>query len=123
MSDQPGQRFRTAWINGVRRHFPGEPKPGYVAPWAEMPDWEQAAAEAVYEQVRHFIQISDGSTAKLTPSQRGQFIGACWNAQVHKHLGSPKPSYVAPWEELPDWQRAVDADVFTEIEHFETSTR
>lgn len=122
MSDRPGQLFRTAWINGVNRHYPGDPKPGYVAPWHEMPAWEQSAAQAVYEQVRDFIRISDGATAHLSPEQRGQFIAACWNAQVHKHIAEPKPSYVAPWDELPQWQRAVDIDLFTEIEKFEQTT-
>jgi hypothetical protein len=34
----------------VCRHFPGEPKPGYINPWNDMPEWEQAAATAVYCQ-------------------------------------------------------------------------
>jgi hypothetical protein len=30
MSETEGaRRFREAWIAGVRKHFPGEPKPGY----------------------------------------------------------------------------------------------
>lgn len=34
MSQSEGARlFREAWITGVRKHFPGEPKPGYVTPW------------------------------------------------------------------------------------------
>ncbi|MEU6246078.1 hypothetical protein [Glycomyces sp. NPDC047010] len=119
MSNEAGQRFRTAWIMGVKRHFPGEPKAGYIVPWEEMPAWEQAAATAVYEQVRQFIAISDGTTARLSADQRGQFVAACWNAQVHKHLESPKPSYVAPWEALPAWQREVDADIFAAIEEHE----
>jgi hypothetical protein len=27
-----GQVFRQAWIDEVRAHYPGDPKPGYVAP-------------------------------------------------------------------------------------------
>jgi hypothetical protein len=33
-----GQVFRQAWIDGVRAHYPGDPKPGYVAPWEQTPD-------------------------------------------------------------------------------------
>ncbi len=33
-----GRVFREAWIEGVRKHYPGEPKAGYVAPWEETPD-------------------------------------------------------------------------------------
>jgi L-lactate dehydrogenase complex protein LldF len=36
-----GRIFREAWISGVQAHFPGTPKPGYVASWEEMPDWEE----------------------------------------------------------------------------------
>ncbi|WP_335989957.1 hypothetical protein [Glycomyces sp. MUSA5-2] len=120
MSNESGSRFRDAWIEGIKRHFPGEPKAGYIAPWEEMPEWEQTAAAAVYEQVRHFIATSDGAIAHLAPVQRGQFIAACWNAQIHRLLPSPKASYVAPWEELPDWQRATDMDIFTHIERLES---
>lgn len=61
MAQTEGARlFREAWIAGVRRHFPGEPKPGYVAPWEETPRWEREAAGAVYEQVRQFLAVSGG---------------------------------------------------------------
>ncbi len=44
--------FRQAWIAGVRRHFPGEPKAGYVTPREDTPQWEREAAGSVYDQVR-----------------------------------------------------------------------
>ncbi|WP_059008992.1 hypothetical protein [Streptomyces specialis] len=116
MTDEPGRLFREAWIRGVKEHFPGEPKPGYIAPWEEMPAWEKQAAAAVYEQVRQFIEISDGKTSKLTREQKGRFVAVCWVAQIHKHIPDPKPSYVADWDDLPDWQRETDADIFTFIE-------
>ena len=28
-----GRVFREAWIAGVKKHYPGEPKPGYIAAW------------------------------------------------------------------------------------------
>ncbi|MBT2225705.1 hypothetical protein [Nonomuraea sp. NEAU-A123] len=115
-TDEPGRTFREAWIAGVNKHYPGEPKPSYVTPWEETPEWEREAAAAVYHQVRTFVEISAGSTAKLTREQRGRFVALCWIAQIHKHIETPKPSYVADWEDLPEWQRETDADIFERIE-------
>lgn len=116
MSNEAGRTFREAWVNSVRRHYPGEPKPGYVSPWEETPDWERQAAAAVCEQVRQFVEASAGATAKLTREQRGQFISLCWNAQIFRHFEDPKPSYVADWTDLPEWQRQTDSDIFDAIE-------
>lgn len=58
MSDENGRVFREAWIAGVTKHYPGEPKPGYITPWDEAPDWERQSAAAVYEQVAVFIQVT-----------------------------------------------------------------
>lgn len=113
---EPGRTFREAWIAGVKKHYPGEPKPGYVTPWEETPPWEREAAAAVYEQVRGFIDVSGGQTSKLTREQRGRFVATCWIAQIHKHIPDPKPSYVADWADLPEWQRETDADIFDRIE-------
>jgi hypothetical protein len=108
-----GQFFRNAWIAGVNKHFPGTPKPGYVAPWSEMAEWEQKAANVVYEKTRAFIQA--GLQDNVTPEQGGRFISEAWNVQVYRHTPSPKPSYVADWEELPEWQRKTDMDIFEAI--------
>lgn len=116
MSSEPGRVFREAWIEGVKKHYPGEPKPGYIAPWDTTPEWERQAAGAVYAQVKAFIEISDGNTAKLTREQRGRFVALCWIAQIHKHIPEPKASYIADWNELPDWQQQTDADIFDHIE-------
>lgn len=113
--DEPGRVFREAWIAGVRKHFPGEPKPGYVAPWQEMPEWEQASATAVYAQVRAFIETTNGGAAKLTREQQGRFVALCWTGQVFKHFPDPKPSYVADWVDLPKWQQETDSDIFENI--------
>ncbi|MFB7473473.1 hypothetical protein [Kitasatospora sp. NPDC056184] len=111
-----GRIFRDAWIEGVRKHFPGEPKAGYVAPWDETPDWERECASAVYGQVRDFIVVSGGNTSKLTREQKGRFVATCWIAQIHKHIENPKPGYVADWSDLPLWQQETDADIFEAIE-------
>lgn len=116
MQDDRGRVFREAWIDGVRRHYPGEPKPGYITPWDDTPDWERAAATAVYDQVLAFVQISDGATAKLTRAQKGRFVALCWIAQIHKNIPEPKASYVADWDDLPTWQQETDADIFERIE-------
>lgn len=115
-TDEHGRIFREAWIAGVHKHFPGQPKPGYVAPWDDTPSWERQAATAVYEQVRHFIDASGGNTAKLTREQKGRFVATCWIAQIYKHIPDPKPAYVADWDRLPEWQQQTDADIFEHIE-------
>jgi hypothetical protein len=111
-----GKTFREAWIAGVKRHYPGEPKSSYISPWGDMPDWEQQSAAAVYDQVRQFIEISDGAASKLSQAQKGRFVALCWIAQIYKHIADPKPSYVADWDDLPEWQRETDADIFQRIE-------
>jgi hypothetical protein len=115
-TDEPGRIFREAWITGVHKHYPGDPKPGYVTPWDDTPDWERAAAAAVAGQVRDFITVSGGTTSKLTREQKGRFVATCWIAQIYKHIPDPKPSYVADWDQLPEWQQQTDADIFEHIE-------
>lgn len=119
MAAEPGRIFRDAWIAGVTKHYPGEPKPGYIAPWDETPEWERQAAAAVYSQIREFVEISDGNTAKLTREQKGRFVALCWIAQIYKHIADPKPGYVADWDKLPEWQQQTDADIFEHIEQAE----
>jgi hypothetical protein len=116
MTGGRGRIFREAWIAGVAKYYPGEPKPGYIAPWDDTPEWERQAAAAVYDQVRTFVEISAGNTSKLTREQKGRFVAICWIAQIHKHVPDPKPSYVADWGELPEWQQQTDADIFEHIE-------
>ncbi|RJO79366.1 hypothetical protein D5S18_03325 [Nocardia panacis] len=111
-----GRIFRDAWIEGVRTHFPGEPKPGYVAVWEDMPEWERAAAVAVYDQVAQFLTVTGGNAARLTREQKGRWVALCWIGQIYKHIPDPKPSYVADWNDLPDWQRQTDAHIFEAIE-------
>ncbi|WUH91671.1 hypothetical protein OG900_17205 [Streptomyces sp. NBC_00433] len=115
MTAEPGRIFREAWITGVRKHFPGEPKPGYVAPWEGTPEWERASAAAVEGQVRDFLAVSDGHASRLGREQQGRFVATCWVAQIYRHFEDPKPGYVAPWEDLPAWQRETDADIFEAI--------
>lgn len=115
MTIDQGRLFREAWIAGVTRHYPGEPKPSYVAAWEDTPEWEQHAATAVCGQVLAFIQASDGAVSKLTREQRGRFIALCWIAQIYRAFPNPKPAYVADWDAMPPWQQHVDADIFDTI--------
>ncbi|MGW2423362.1 hypothetical protein ACWC0C_29630 [Streptomyces sp. NPDC001709] len=117
MSQIEGARlFREAWIAGVHQHYPGEPKPGYVTPWEDTPQWEREAAGAVYEQVRQFLELSAGHASRLSREQKGRFVATCWTAQMYRHFEDPKPGYVADWPDLPKWQQETDADIFEEIE-------
>jgi len=86
------------------------------------PDWERASAAAVYDQVKAFVETSDGNTAKLTRHQRGRFVATCWIAQIYKHIPEPKPGYVADWDDLPAWQQETDADIFDTIEEQVTAS-
>ena len=116
MQVEQGQVFREAWIVGVTMYYPGEPKPSYLTPWDDTPGWERASATAVYDQVRAFIEATDGNTAKLTRAQKGRFIALCWIGQIYKHFPDPKPAYVADWDDLPEWQQETDSDIFERIE-------
>jgi hypothetical protein len=116
VSDEKGRIFRDAWIAGVNKYYPGEPKPGYIAPWENTPDWERASAAAVYQQVHDFIVATKGSTAKLTREQKGRFVALCWIGQIFHHIADPKPAYVADWDAMPEWQKETDSDIFERIE-------
>ncbi|MFC4560315.1 hypothetical protein ACFO4E_00440 [Nocardiopsis mangrovi] len=116
MQDERGRVFRQAWIDGVNAYYPGEPKPGYITPWEDTPDWEREAATAVYDQVSAFITVTNGAAARLTAEQKGRFVALCWTGQIFKHFADPKPSYVADWEQLPEWQRKTDSGIFERIE-------
>lgn len=118
MTSEHGRIFRQAWIDGVNKYYPGEPKPGYIALWEDTPDWERESATAVYQQVQAFLEATDGQAAKLDRSQKGRFVALCWIGQIYKHFPEPKPSYVADWDELPDWQRETDADIFDRIQNY-----
>jgi len=100
-----GRIFREAWISGVKKYYPGEPKPGYIAPWDETPDWERNSAAAVYNQVHAYIDATDGRTDKLTRTQKGHFVALCWIGQIFNHFADPKPVYIADWNDLPLWQQ------------------
>jgi hypothetical protein len=113
---EPGEFFHEVWVEGVKKYFPGEPKASYISPWADSPEWERESAAAVHQQVADFVRLSGGSTSKLSREQKGRFVALCWIAQIHKHFEAPKPTHVADWEDLPEWHRETDSDIFERIE-------
>ncbi len=124
--EQGGRFFRTAWITGVHKHYPGTPKEGYVKPWEQMDIWEQQSAIAVYQQVAIFVRagIQGDRHTSLTSIQGGQLVRMAWVGQIYKHIPNPKPSYVDDWEQMPEWEQAVDRDIYSAIEVsiFDTKT-
>ncbi|WP_040711777.1 hypothetical protein [Nocardia takedensis] len=122
-TDHGGRVFREAWISGVGAHFPGTPKDSYITPWEDTPEWERASAAAVYRQVVDFIEITNGAATHLSPELKGQFVAICWIGQIYAHIPDPKPGYVAPWEQLPEWQQRTDIDIFATIERDVASRR
>jgi len=44
---------------------------------------------AVYDQVRAFVEVTDGQTAKLSRMQKGRFVATCWIGQILKHFRTP----------------------------------
>jgi hypothetical protein len=114
--EQKGRIFRSAWIAGVQRYYPETPKESYIAPWEAMAEWEQASAIAVYEQVEQFVEVTNRQTAQLSREQKGRFVALCWIGQIYARIPNPKLSYVADWEQLPEWQKQTDSDIFEAIE-------
>jgi hypothetical protein len=110
--------FREAWIAGVQKYYPGEPKAAYVAPYEETPEWERAAAASVFELVRFFIESTGDGVKKLSRENKGRYVALCWTAQIFKRIEDPKPAYVAGWEDLPQWQQETDSDIFERIEDY-----
>lgn len=111
-----GRVFREAWIAGVTAHYPGPPKDSYIVPWESTPEWERASAAAVYEQVAEFVRATDGATRRLSPETKGQFVAICWVGQIYARIPDPKPGYVAPWDQLPEWQQRTDIGIFEAVE-------
>lgn len=51
MSNDEGRVFREAWIAGVHKHFPGDPKPGHVADYAELPGWQRETDAEILDAI------------------------------------------------------------------------
>jgi len=110
-----GRLVRQAWIDGVNKYFPGVPKQSYIAPWEEIGEWERAIVIEIFNQVEAFLQSGE-SSQQLSREQGGRLVRFIWIVQVYRRIPEPKASYVCSWEEMPEWEREADMDMFSAIE-------
>lgn len=75
-TDSGGWTFRQAWIDGVNTYYPGEPKagyvvatcwiaqiykhipdpkPGYVADWTDLPEWQQNTDADIFDLIEREV--------------------------------------------------------------------
>jgi hypothetical protein len=54
--EQKGRFVATCWTAQMYRHFE-DPKPGYVADWADLPQWQRETDSDIFEE----IEREDGS--------------------------------------------------------------
>lgn len=124
--EQAGRFFREAWITGVNRYYPGEPKEGYIKPWERMDGWEQQSAIAVYQQIQGFILAGFHGEhyTPLTREQGGRLVRIAWVGQMFKYFPDPKQGYICNWEDMPNqWEREVDMDIFEAIQNAALETK
>ncbi|MFI1963186.1 hypothetical protein ACH429_03450 [Streptomyces pathocidini] len=48
--EQKGRFVATCWTAQMYRHFE-DPKPGYVADWSDLPDWQQETDSDIFEAI------------------------------------------------------------------------
>lgn len=49
-------------------------------------------------------------------SEHGRIFREAWIAGVTQHYpGTPKASYIAPWDETPEWERESAAAVYDQV--------
>ncbi|MGW4412460.1 hypothetical protein ACWEJ6_51290 [Nonomuraea sp. NPDC004702] len=109
---EQGQIFRESWIDDVKEHFPANRSRLHHG-WEETPPWQRRTAANTFAIVREFIEdTGQRGITKLSREQRGRFVALCWIGQIYAAFDDPKPSYVPDWEDLPEWQRETDSDIF-----------
>jgi len=52
--DQKSQFVALCWIGQIYKHFP-DPKPSYVADWAELPKWHRETDADIFERIEQEI--------------------------------------------------------------------
>jgi hypothetical protein len=51
--------------------------------------------------------------------QDGQFFREAWIAGVKRHYeGTPKPSYISPWQDMQEWEQASAIAVYQQVRQF-----
>ena len=53
--EQKGRFVATCWTAQMYRAF-GDPKPGYVADWAELPRWQQQTDADIFEAIEQSLR-------------------------------------------------------------------
>ncbi|WP_117214788.1 hypothetical protein [Allorhizocola rhizosphaerae] len=49
----------------------------------------------------------------------GRVFREAWIAGVNKHYpGTPRASYITPWEDTPEWEKASASAVYEQVTHF-----
>ncbi|MDG4799405.1 hypothetical protein [Micromonospora sp. WMMD980] len=48
--EQKGRFVALCWIGQIHKHFPN-PKPSYVADWADLPRWQQETDADIFESI------------------------------------------------------------------------
>jgi hypothetical protein len=52
-------------------------------------------------------------------TDEGRTFREAWIAGVNKHFpGTPKDSYVSPWDQTPEWEREAAAAVYRQVVDF-----
>jgi hypothetical protein len=117
MDLEQGYRLtRQAWIDGVNTFYPGTPKPSYITPWDEMPEWEKEAVKKLFDRVRDIILPGLRSGIQISREHGGYLVCSIWNAVIFELLRDPKPSYVKHFNQLDEWQQKTDIKMFEAVE-------
>jgi hypothetical protein len=117
MPKEPGQLLREAWIAGVIEHYPGPPPPRYITPWGKLQQWERDCAATVESKCRLTFSTFREEIATMSDQERGEHIAIAWTTEIRLRVRNPKPTYLTPWEELPEWQQKTDIGIFYAIEN------
>jgi hypothetical protein len=51
---QRGRFVATCWIAQIYKHIP-DPKPGYVADWDDLPEWQQQTDSDIFDTVEQHV--------------------------------------------------------------------
>lgn len=55
--EQKGRFVATCWTAQMYKHFE-EPKPGYVADWSELPEWQRETDADIFEAIERQFPLS-----------------------------------------------------------------
>ncbi|GCB46518.1 hypothetical protein SNL152K_3816 [Streptomyces sp. NL15-2K] len=52
--EQKGRFVATCWTAQMFKHF-NDPKPGYVADWPDLPDWQKETDSGIFEAIENSL--------------------------------------------------------------------